>query len=366
MRLITKEALGYNDVTALTDFSELDSRSDVDIDFNGISPMISAPMYHLGTPEFLAWCARNKIITTLHRYFDTPEAQHNMYTLANIITPEYTLASYCYYAVGKDKNWINALLDMGVTRFCVDMAHGNSKICYDTIEYIKDRYTTASIMAGNIESVDAYIRMRDLGVKYVRVGIAGGSICSTNKATAVGLPVLTALKNIREFVDTFPFFTNLPIIIADGGIDGASNALKAIAFGADMVMAGRFFAGTSLAKGPFYTKTFLPVDREEYPFFANSEPYYVEYAGMASSAMRNVTKSQKMDTSVSVEGVSGVTPYMGQTQDVYDAFLANMKAGVSYIGASTLNEYRDEVVYQRISIGGQYEKDTHIIERERN
>ena len=251
---------------------------------------------------------------------------------------------------------------MNVTRFCVDMAHGNSKICYDTIEYIMSKCPNSSIMAGNIESVDAYIRMLNLGVDYVRVGIAGGSICSTNKATAIGLPVLTALKNIREYVVRWCNFEKRPLIIADGGIDGASNALKAIAFGADMVMAGRFFAGTSLAKGPFYTKEFLLVDQVEYPFFKQSKPYYVEYAGMASPAMRNVTKSQKMDTSVSVEGVSGVTQYMGQTQDVYDAFLANMKAGVSYIGAETLNEYRDDVVYQRISLGGQYEKATHIIE----
>jgi IMP dehydrogenase/GMP reductase len=89
---------------------------------------------------------------------------------------------------------------------------------------------------------------------------------------------------------------------------------------------------------------------------------YAAYAGMASAAMRNVTKSQKMDSTVSVEGVSGVTPYVGKTDDVYKAFVANMKAGVSYIGASNLDEYREDVVYQRISLGGQHEKATHIIE----
>ena len=367
MKLINEEAIGYNDVTVMTDYSTLKSRSDVNLNVNGVEPIIPAPMYHLGTPEFLAWCANNNMITTLHRYFDSAEEQYKVYTLANVITDAYDIEDFCYFAVGKDREWIDKLMELGVTKFCVDMAHGNSAVCYETIEYIKMNKENVSVMAGNIETVDAYIRMCEFGVDYVRVGIAGGSICSTNKATAVGVPVLTAVRNIRQWIDNRESGLmehhndyKYPIIVADGGIDGASNALKAIGFGADMVMAGRFFAGTSLAKGPFYTSDMsVCLDNEnlhEYPI------KYAAYAGMASAAMRNTTSSQKMDSTISVEGVSGVTPYMGSTTDVYEAFKANMRSGVSYVGALNLNQYREDVIFQRISLGGQHEKQTHIIE----
>ena len=97
-------------------------------------------------------------------------------------------------------------------------------------------------MAGNVATTEAYQDLCDWGAHSVRVGIGGGSICSTRIQTGHGVPSIEALRRCAELDLAIP-------IIADGGIKNSGDIVKALAAGADFVMVGSLLAGTTQAPG---------------------------------------------------------------------------------------------------------------------
>lgn len=366
MRLIKEEAIGTDDVTICTQFSDLSSRSEVNIStMNYATPFIASPMWHLGTPEMLMHFASGNSPYVLHRYFSTAELQYKHLmeaTYSAKFNPE--MMYNIFMAVGYDYDWINYLAEKGITNFCVDMANGNSSQCEKTVAYIKGRVPNARIMAGNVESIDGYIRLFEAGATYIRVGIASGSICSTNINTGNGLPILTALDNIYSKMSEYSRQNSW--LIADGGMRTAGDVAKAIAFGATYAMCGKMFASTSHAQGPFYYQhpnELLKLMKEDGKFLAHGAnpvtPSLVEYAGMASKMMREKAGgSQK--TNVSEEGRAGLIKYTGKTEDVFNGLKLNLQAVMAYSGCRCINEFREEVILQRIAMGGKREKKIHL------
>ena len=81
-------------------------------------------------------------------------------------------------------------------------------------------------------------------MRYVRVGIAGGSPCATNDSTGYNRGPITEIMEIEGSNPWDPYLDNRhkPFIIADGGIKNSGYAAKAFGAGADYVMMGGYFA----------------------------------------------------------------------------------------------------------------------------
>ena len=129
-------------------------------------------MIHTTSPEMLKFMVNNNLMPTIHRYFKTPEDQ--LKYVKDILENDFKLV---FFSVGRRSEWIDYLLNSGVKHFCVDMAHGDSAVCVDTIKYIRSRVfgqTDIKIIAGNVATKAGYIRLVSAGADYVRVGIAGG------------------------------------------------------------------------------------------------------------------------------------------------------------------------------------------------
>ena len=361
MTLIENEkTYSYDDVCLVPTYSDLNSRSEADISTEYYTnPMISSPMIHTSSVNMIKYMIDNDMCATVHRYFDTPDAQLMHVKSASHHPFPNDDWKRVFFAVGKDHTWINYLNANGVGRYCVDMAHGDSKICVDTVEYIRKINPEAIIMAGNVATHAGYVRLREAGADYIRVGIAGGSICSTAKNTAFGLPMITSIMECAEARKELG-----GILIADGGIRSASDMLKAIAAGADMVMCGKILASTSEAEGPFYGEDeqlyrigfeeFKPTDTD------NIQTKFVEYAGMASHEMRMRNGSHIADENTSIEGVAGKIKYTGTTDKVVKAINANLRAGLSYCGSRNWEEFKNNAVMRLMSTASMLEKETHL------
>jgi IMP dehydrogenase len=353
------EAISYDDIALRPSYSDLNSRNDADVAvYPYTNPIINSPMIHTSSVNMIKFCMEHKMLTTVHRYFKSGEHQHR-----HVFEAVGTDCVDVFFSVGKDRKWINTLIDHGVYKFCCDFAHGNSKVCVDTVKYIREKCSDAVIIAGNVASADGYTRLMEAGSDMIRVGIAGGSICSTAKSTAIGIPNVTSIIECAKAKQRCG-----GQIIADGGIKSSSDIIKAIAVGADMVMCGKMLASTSLAEGPFY------MDEIELEYRNGTEvttdcfidpltfkpviPEFVEYFGMASTKAREYNGTHM--TNVSIEGVSGLVEYTGRTSDIINSIENNLRSGMAYCGSRTWLEFKRKVGVQKMSMSGIIEKDTHL------
>lgn len=127
--------------------------------------------------------------------------------------------------------------DVGAPTFItIDIAHGHHLKMIERIKYLKSLFPKSKIIAGNVATSDGYKFLCDLGVDAVKVGIGGGSICTTRYKTGFHIPTAYAVWDCATNGDR-----DIPII-ADGGAKHFGDIAKALVLGADMVMSGRFFA----------------------------------------------------------------------------------------------------------------------------
>lgn len=345
--MIPRECYSFDDIGLVPRYSDLTTRSEGNIGvFPYLLPIICSPM-DFQTPELLDCLINNGVMITVHRYFNSVEEQLKFY--------DDNRACYAIGSIKKYREWIDNLISHGVTRFLVDMAHGDSKLCVDTVKYIKSQEYVRrkssvpfAIMAGNVCTKSGFSRLQEAGANYIRVGIGSGSICSTRLNTGFGVPLLTSVEDCASVKN------DDVILVADGGIRYPGDITKSIAVGADMVMVGRMFAATDLSAGECYDyrKEIIVPDN----LISWESVMYKEYHGMASKEARHGIMNYN-----SVEGVSGLIPYIGTTEELLKDLELNLKASLSYAGARDWKEFKRKVKIIKMSNSSILESGTDVI-----
>jgi|SRR3989344_3630925 len=235
-------------------------------------------------------------------------------------------------------NHVDALVKAGVDIICVDTAHGHSKGVLDAVKKIRKAYPKLDIMAGNVATKEAALALIKSGADTVKVGIGPGSICTTRIVSGVGVPQLSAVAAVYEACRTL----NISVI-ADGGIKHSGDVVKALAFGADVVMAGSAFAGTDESPGDTITM---------------NDQKFKKYRGMGSmGAMQRGSKDRYFQDyqydpiKLVPEGVSGHVSYKGALSEVIHQLIGGLRAGMGYLGAKDIPSLRDSSYYTITSAG---------------
>lgn len=144
---------------------------------------------------------------------------------------------------------------------CIDIAHGTLQSLYDICTNIKNQFgDNVIIMTGNIANPNAYIKYCQAGIDYVRVGIGGGSRCTSSANVGIHYPMATLIAEIFNARNTVVTYNKISKndkikftkIIADGGIYWFDDINKALALGADAVMIGKSFAECEEACGEYH------------------------------------------------------------------------------------------------------------------
>ena len=80
-------------------------------------------------------------------------------------------------------------MSAGARIICVDIAHGHHVLMRHALRVLRNTFgTTIHIMAGNVATLEGFNDLADWGADSIRVGIGGGSICSTRIQTGHGIP----------------------------------------------------------------------------------------------------------------------------------------------------------------------------------
>lgn len=239
---------------------------------------------------------------------------------------------------------VKALVDVVV----VDTAHGHSDGVMNAVRQIRAKYPDLQIIAGNIVTGEAALDLVKAGVDAVKVGIGAGSICTTRMIAGVGVPQISAVMEVYKALKD----TGVPII-SDGGVKQTGDVSKAIAAGADTVMMGGMLAGVDETPG------------EKVLFEGRS---FKVYRGMGSiGAMKQGSKDryfQDMEDDISKlvpEGVEGRVAYKGPLADSIYQFVGGLRASMGYCGAKTIEEFKTNTQFVKITGSGLRESHPHDI-----
>lgn len=240
---------------------------------------------------------------------------------------------------------VAALVKSQVDVITVDTAHGHSKGVLEAVAKIKSNYPDLQVVAGNVATAEATIDLIKAGADCVKVGIGPGSICTTRVVTGIGVPQITAVMNCSKAAADY----EVPVI-ADGGIKYSGDITKAIAAGANVVMAGSLFAGTEESPG------------EEVLYEGRR---YKEYRGMGSmGAMDSGSRDRyfQEDTKKYVpEGVEGRVHYKGKLGEVVYQLIGGLKSGMGYVGARDISELQEKARMIKITAASLVENHPHDI-----
>lgn len=328
------ETYSFDDVLLLPQKSDINSRAEVDLASNignatYTLPIVSSPMDTVTESRMGIAMSEAGGLGIVHRYCSM-EDQCNM-MVPGIVTAAAVGVS------GDFKERVTKLKEAGMKTVCVDVAHGHHSMTESALKWLKDSFAEdLSVIAGNVATPDGFKDLSDWGADAVRVGIGGGSICSTRIQTGHGMPTFHSVLGCK-FADADAK------IIADGGIKTAGDIVKALAAGADFVMLGSMLAGTDEAPGDV--------------FVSSDNKKYKVYRGMASVEAQVAWRGEAR----SLEGVSTTIPYKGSVWDILMNLAQNVRSGLSYSGARTIPEFQAKAHFIRQTNSSIVESGTHIL-----
>lgn len=322
-----KEHIGFDDILLVPQYSEIESRKDVSLKTNltnGIVldlPIIAAPMDTVCEWEMVEAMDRAGGLGILHRYM-TIEEQCSMVKMSCAQEGVRNIGG----SVGARESFLEdakMLRDAGANVILIDVANGHNKNAITAVKILrKELGEEIHIMAGNVATWDGFARLAEAGADSIRVGIGGGSACTTRVVSAHGIPTLSSILDIRAKID----YMEGPALIADGGIRNSGDAAKALAAGAHALMIGRLFAGTTESPGQV-------IDNHKV------------FRGMASREAQEAGRGVVSG----VEGISTTVPYVGSVSNVINDFNAGLRSALSYTGVDNLIDFHSEAMYNRVT-----------------
>ena len=243
----------------------------------------------------------------------------------------------------------SALLNAGADAIIIDTAHGHSAGVLRKVAEIRHQLPDATLIAGNVATVEGTRALFEAGVDVVKVGIGPGSICTTRVVAGVGVPQLTAIYDAAQVAREF----GKPII-ADGGMKYSGDIVKALAAGGNAVMFGSMFSGTDEAPGDI---------------IEDGGKKYKTYRGMGSlasmshgSADRYFQGGVNEANKLVPEGIEARVEYKGSVNDIIFQMVGGLRSGMGYTGSATIQDLIDNAQFVRISNAGLIESHPHDVQ----
>ena len=339
--LITS-SLSFDDVLLEPKYSTIESRKEIDVttDLNGLKlslPIVSSPMDTVTEARMLRAMDANGGLGIVHRYNDI-SAQKSM---INSVKRKPPVARNTGAAIGVSGDYLEraeALIDSGVTVLCLDIAHGHHVLMKNALKALRSEFgNSVHLMAGNVATLRGFNDLADWGADSIRVGIGGGSICSTRIMTGHGIPTFQSiLECARSDRDA--------ALVADGGIRTCGDIAKALAAGADAVMLGSMLSGTDESPGEIFRVDGMP---------------FKTYRGMASKEAQIQWRGHVS----SEEGVAFRSPYKGPVDDTLALIKKSLQSSFSYSGVKNLREFQYSSLFTKITQSGMAESKPHILQK---
>ncbi len=223
----------------------------------------------------------------------------------------------------------------------IDIAHGANAAALTVLEKLRALGIEQGVILGNVGSVEgflyAYWLMKLSGFKHIiiKAGVGPGSVCTTRINTGVGVGQFTLLEQLSRVKTELAY--NDVHVISDGGVNSAGDFVKALAL-SDGVMMGKFFASGSF--------------EDDVLDYQGGKLMGVHLYGMASAM---VTEKRNF-----IEGSSQTLRSFHQNaQEAVKRMREGLQSAMTYVNATSLNEFRKNVRFATNSHAAIVESGVH-------
>lgn len=336
------KGLTFDDVLLVPRHSEISSRrhpnlkTKVTKNFEIEIPLVTANMDTITGKEMACAMAKLGGLGILHRFMSIEEQVLDVKYIQDYLKknnlPDIVAASIGVKEAGIER--AKALIEAGVQIITLDIAHGDSVMMLETLEFVKKTFPHVDVIAGNVATPDGVRRMIDLGADAVKVGIGPGSMCTTRIITGHGVPQLTAIAMcVQEGMKS-----DVPVI-ADGGLKSSGDMVKAFAAGASSCMVGSLVSGTLETPGEV-------------------KGGMKQYRGMASKSAQ-VSWRGELPQGMAAEGESTLIPCKGSVDNVVHELTGGIRSGMTYMGVDKISAMMEASLFMEMSASGMTESKPH-------
>lgn len=331
MRIESEIKLDYKDVLLRPKRSTLTSRREIELTrefkfkhcrycWSGV-PIVAANMFHTGTFSMLSSFSGYKMLVCLSKHYSSEE---------NFSDKDFSRFSISTGILEADWDKMFSILTLNsqIRFVCVDVANGYTQRFVDFVKRVRRSFPNKVIIAGNVVSGEMTEELILNGADIVKVGIGGGSVCTTRVQTGVGYPQLSAIIECADAAHGVGGH-----VMADGGCVCAGDISKAFCAGADFVMLGGMLAGHTESAG----------DEE----IINGEKYKIFY-GMSSETAMNKHNGGVAEYKTS-EGKTIKIKHRGPVGETIKNILGGIRSSCTYIGAKNIKDMPKCATFIRVT-----------------
>lgn len=339
MKPLFENALSYDDINLIPEFSDVESRKLIDLtaqfttNYKIRIPLVASPMDTVCDSEMAIVMAELGGVGCIHRFMSIEEQVNE---IKKVKRAEERNNYPIVAAIGVNGDYFERaqeLVTAGANVLLLDVAHGYHAFVKEALTNLKNNLSSrVDIIAGNIATAKAATELQAWGADALRVGIGGGSLCTTRIKTGFGVPNITSLMDVAK-VATVP-------VLACGGIRSSGDIAKALAIGADSVILGSLLAGTKEAPGQI---------------IETQRGLYKRYRGAASLETKSIHGQEIRN----VEGESTIVPFKGGVKFIVDGLLDGLRSALSYAGAKNLDNFNPK--YCVVTNAGVIEAKPHLL-----
>jgi IMP dehydrogenase/GMP reductase len=325
----------WNDITIIPDtLSTIASRSEINPLQNGKLPIFTAPMDMVIDENNISEFELNNVNICLPRNVKFDSLKNDNY----------------FYSYGLDE--MIELFESGKElpkKVLIDVANGHMFKLWEISKRIKDKYgNNIELMVGNIANPDTYRKYCEIGVDWIRVGIGGGSACTTSANVSIHFPMASLVNECYEISKEFD---NPTKILADGGFRSFSDIIKALALGAHACMLGGIFNKCLESCSDNFLKDsvgifHLVTEEQANTNFNEGIDVWKYYRGMSTKEVQKSWNRKELKTG---EGISKYNKVEYTLSGWRENFTDYLRSAMSYSNSRTLEEFIGQANWVKIS-----------------
>lgn len=325
----------WNDITIIPDtLSTIASRSEINPLQNGKLPIFTAPMDMVIDENNISEFELNNVNVCLPRNVKFDSLKNDNY----------------FYSYGLDE--IIELFESGEEmpkKVLIDVANGHMFKLWEISKRIKEKFgNEIELMVGNIANPETYRKYCEIGVDWIRVGIGGGSACTTSANVSIHFPMASLVNECYEISKEFD---NPTKILADGGFRSFSDIIKALALGAHAVMLGGVFNKCLESCSDNFLKDstgvfHLITEEQSIINFSEGIDVWKYYRGMSTKEVQKAWERKELKTGEGISKYNKVEYTLGGWRENFTDYL---RSAMSYSNSRTLEEFVGQANWVKIS-----------------